>query len=688
MITYLFRIFPAIIFLSLFVTSTCEGEDLARSGAVVLHADSLTYRKADDTYRALGNVHLDWDDLKLVADSALLRQSDNTADAEGSIVLTTDGDILHADRMSVNLVNQNGEITNGSIFMKRGNFHILGKKMSKTGPEDYHIETGSFTPCDGDVPSWKFSASSIDVTLGEYATGKNVLFYIRDVPILYLPYIVFPLKTERQSGFLLPKPGTSTKGGFIFNIPYYWAISQSQDVTFNLDIQSKRGAGTGVDYRYIRKTGSEGTFRGYLIYDTSTDKIRGDLSEKHQEDFSPTLSFKSDVNYVSDRNFYRDFAEGFGEYNRKSVDSNVFLTKHWQRFLLTPEVRFSQDLESTSNTATFQKLPILNFTGINQRLGATPFYVTLDSNFTNFYREQGFQGQRLDLHPTLFLYTNPASWLESTAWAGYQHRFYNMYGGTGSSSFDDIGLFNAGMSMSSPLTRIYQTGGKGMSGLRHILIPEIGYVYVQNREQGELPFFDYNDRVVHRNAIRYSLSNYLTGKFADGNAPATYRQLAFFKLSQEYDFSGSRRDLLTPYDELRPFSDIWIEARVNPTQKISLLVDSRYNPYHTNFSTNNLAVKYDSEVGTSVKVSYRFARTQEEYLEGILAINLLKPFVLNFAGRYSLNSGAFLESNYSIEYKQQCWSIIFSYGEHQGNKGFFVNFVLAGIGPISKVPVF
>jgi LPS-assembly protein len=572
--------------------------------------------------------------------------------------------------------------------MKRGNFHILGKKMSKVGAEDYHIETGSITPCDGEVPSWKFSASGIDVVMGEYATGKNVLFYIRDIPVLYLPYIVFPLKTERQSGFLLPKLGTSTKGGIGLNIPYYWAISPSQDITFNLDIQSKRGVGTALDYRYIRKSGSEGSFRGYLIYDTSKDRFRGDFSEKHQEYFSPTLSFKSDINYVSDRNFYQDFAEGFAAYNVKSLDSNVFLTKHWQRFLLTPELRFSQDLESASNTATFQKLPILTFTGIKQRVGTTPLYLSLDSNFTNFYRESGFQGQRLALHPTLQFYLNPVPWLESSAWAGYQHRFYNMYGGTGSGNFDDTGLFDSGLSVSSTLARVYDTGWKGMPKLRHTLIPAVGYSYVQNSGQDELPFFDFNDRVVHRNAISYSLTNYLTGKFVDGDSPATYSQIAYLKLSQEHDISGTRRDLLTAYDELRPFSDIRIEAKVNPTKKISLLADSRYNPNQTNFSTNNVAAKYDTGKGNSVQVGYRFSREQQEYLEAIVKTDILKPFIFNFAGRYSVNGGAFLESNYSIEYKQQCWSIIFSYGEHQGNKGFYVNFVLAGIGPLSKIRAF
>lgn len=175
-----------------------------QTGALTLLADTLTYEKGSNSYKAQGNVQLEWDDATLFADSALLLQTDNTAEAQGRVLLRRGGDILHAQHLTLNLESEKGAITDGYLFMKQGNFHLRGEKMEKVGDEDYHIENGSFTVCDGAVPSWKFSAHELDVILGEYATGKNVLFYIKDVPVLYLPYMIFPLKRERQSGLLIP----------------------------------------------------------------------------------------------------------------------------------------------------------------------------------------------------------------------------------------------------------------------------------------------------------------------------------------------------------------------------------------------------------------------------------------------------------------------------------------------------
>jgi LPS-assembly protein len=556
--------------------------------------------------------------------------------------------------------------------------------MRKVGPEDYHIDKGFFTTCDGPVPSWKFSANNLDITLGEYATGKNALFYIKDVPVLYLPYILFPLKRDRQSGLLIPKIGTSSKKGFNFSIPYYLVISPSQDITVNLDIQSKRGAGTGVDYRYIRKKGSQGSFVGFFIYDTSVDRPRGTLSQKHVEEFSPTLVLKSDINYVSDHNYFRDYAEGFAEYNRKDVDSSVFITKHWRNFLLTPELRFTQNLEATSNATTVQKLPVITFNGIRQRIASTPLFFSLDSNFTNFFRETGLNGQRLELHPTVTWYGNLLPFLETSVWAGYRHRFYNTYDGGGENGFHDSAVVDSGASVSSTLARSYDVTLGSLRRLRHVVIPQLTYIFVPGRNQDRLPFFDYNDRIVAQNMIGWSLSNYLTGKYVENEETPVYRDLAYLRLSQGYDFSDTRRDLLTLYDELRPFTDLRVEAKVDVAKHLAFTTDSRFNPYGLNFSTANVATSVSDDRGNSLSAGYRFSRTQVNYAEGRLAV-AIDPLVFNFSGRYSVERGAFLESYYSVEYKRQCWSVIFSYSEREGNKGFFVNFTLSGIGALSRM---
>jgi len=223
-----------------------------------IKADTIGYNARKDSYTATGKVRIDWQGSTMFADSVSLLQKGVMASADGNVLVRKDDNTIQGDSAFLNLETGKGEINNGRLFIPQGNFRISGKKMEKTGPDDYRIENGSFTTCDGDAPSWKFSAAQLDVTREKYAVGRHAVFYIKDVPLLYIPYMVYPVREERMSGFLLPVIKNSTKRGFQFGIPYYLAISPSQEATVYLDVMTKRGVGTGVDYRYMMRSGARG----------------------------------------------------------------------------------------------------------------------------------------------------------------------------------------------------------------------------------------------------------------------------------------------------------------------------------------------------------------------------------------------------------------------------------------------
>ncbi len=667
-------------------------------GPIYVEADTLTHEAAQDRIEATGNVRIRGRGMTLLSDRALLISGRNEAEAQGNVTLMSEGDMLRAKRLRINYQDNTGEVEQGDVFIKKGNFHLRAARMDKVGPDSYRIDEGSFTTCDAERPSWKFSASDVEITLGEYATGKHALFYLSDVPVFYFPYLVFPVMRDRQSGFLTPRGGNSSKKGLTFNLAYYWAISPSQDATFNLDIQSKRGVGLGVDYRYIRKRGSEGSFRGFAIYDTNQQRFRGDMTQKHLEIVSDTFNIKSDINLVTDRNFYRDFAEQTGVYNQNQLDSSLSLTKHFHRQVLVGELRYLEDLRETlpDNNKTLQKLPVIRLTGIRERLFGTPLFFSHESSFTNFYRREGIKGQRLDSHPVLTAYAKPFGALEASAWAGYRLRLYNAFDvpandGNNLPEADGshvMGLATAGGAVSSTLARVYETGNGAMPRIRHVLIPEVRYSFVQERDQKKLPFFDFDDRLVSENRVVYSLANYVTGKFAGAGGDAEYRELLYLKLSQGYDFSGTRRDVLTLVDKKRPFTDVMVEARVNPLKQLSLSLDTRFNVYDANVSTTAVSADVKDGNGNAAGVTYRFARNEVDYLEGRASVALLKPFYFNYAARYSFDREDFLESFYSLEYRHQCWSVNVTYRDRIDTREVFVNFNLGGIGALGTVRVF
>lgn len=662
------------------ISSPAPGNALPDSGGVNIKADTIGYDKNTESYNATGKVRIDWSGVVLFADTVSVRQKDNLAVAEGNVLFVKDDNTLQGTHAEMDLATEQGEISNATLFVKQGNFRLSGKTLQKTGGADYHIENGSFTTCDGEVPSWKFSAAELDVTRNRYAVGKHAVFYIKDIPVLYFPYIIYPVLEERQSGFLIPRVGVSSKKGFYLELPYYQVISPSQDATFHLDIQTKRGVGLGANYRYLLRSGGSGDVKAYLIYDTNENELRGNLLLRHQQSFSPTLFFRTNIDLTLDREFYQDYGEVSGEYNRQYLESSAFITKHWERFSLTSEVRYTENLYAVNNKATLQELPIITFTGLKQRLADTPFFVSLDSTFTNFYRQNGLQGQRLDLHPQLTFYTSPVNALEGAAWIGYQQRFYNTYGGDIAKGSSNIGIPNVGASLSSTLSRVFDVEWGNLKKVKHTIIPEISYAYLPQKNQDGLPFFDYNDRQVAQNMISYSITNYLTGKYLFADSPATYRDLAYLRISQGYEFSGTRRDVLTLVDNQRSFTDVRIEAKLNPTERLAFYLDSRFNTYRTNFSTLDVATDVSDSEGNSARVGYRFSRDEVRYLEGRLNISYVEPFVFHYLTRYSFDTKAFLESYYSLEFKQQCWGLTFAYRERPGDRSYTVNFSLSGIG--------
>jgi LPS-assembly protein len=389
-----------------------------------------------------------------------------------------------------------------------------------------------------------------------------------------------------------------------------------------------------------------------------------------------------------DRDFYKDYGEETGEYNAQYLESTAFLTKHWERYSLTTELKYYEDLYADSNGATLQRLPTITFTSFKQQLADTPFFVSLDSNFTNFHREHGIKGQRLDLQPTLAFYTSPGSILEGAAWVGYRERIYNTYGGTTGDNFDEMGMPVVGASLSSTLTRVYDVNWGRLKKLKHTVIPQIEYSYTPQKDQDDLPFFDYDDRLVAQNMLGYSFTNYLTGKYLTEDNIAQYVDLAYFRISQGYEFSDTRRDVLAVVDERRPFTDIRAEARVNLLKWLHFNLDSRFNPYELHFTTANVGIDVSDKAGNSAGFLYRFSRDTVNYLEGRLNISYVKPFIFHYATRYSLDSSRFLESIYALEFKQQCWGVSLSYQDRIDNQSFLVNFTLSGIGSLGKIKAF
>lgn len=709
---YIYIFTLAALFILPFTASGQEGEFFRKEAPVDIEADFISYDKESDTYFARGNAVIVQEDTTLTSDSVLIDMAAGVATAAGNVVIVDEGgNTLQGDDLQFDLKKKTAVLARGRLFFKEQNISIIGETMRKTGPQSYNADKVTFTTCDceeGRSPAWSFYSTKANVTVGEFLTGKNTFFYIKGVPVLYSPYVTIPIKRERQSGFLPPKPGYSKLRGFILENSFFWAISKSTDATFYLDIEANRGTGMGAEYRYYRTRRSYGEAFFYYFKEKDIERVRefrsgvDNLSRPesanntrrrfnllHTEDFGSGLVLKADINIVSDDEYYIDFGRTPQERTLESIESNVSLTKSWSNYSLVTQFRFFNNLLLEDESSTIQRLPEVSFTGANRKIYDTPFYLSINSNFVNFERREGIRGQRLDLQPRVSLPLKPAGYFELTPSFSPRATFYYLDNDPNGKYLDRY-TYEARVDMTTTFIRIFNPEFETLKSVRHAVRPRLAYSYIPQSVQTELPGFDGVDNIAPASAVTYAFNSTLTGKFMEDGVKR-YHDFLYLDISQTYNFIEASRLLSSGVDVRRPFSDITAELIITPTERSAITSKATYDVYNDWFNTYNASLSLADGRGDSLYASYRYVRSPgvgtpgTSYLETSLRARVTKGVDLTYLKRYSFEDYRTLENGYGIEYTHQCWSASLTYSERLEERLIYLVFNLKGIGRVAGI---
>ena len=146
------------------------------------------------------------------------------------------------------------------------------------------------------------------------------MLYIKDIPVIWLPFIFSDTRAGRHSGMLPPKFGF---GDIVRNSPtyrrhvdhfgYYWALSDYYDFATWLDWRSSAGAtqkrsrlaALNGDWNYRWMNRFMGGRVG-LSYTTQRDgSTNPAVSWGHQQEFSNDSRLNTNVNYVTNTTLQR-----------------------------------------------------------------------------------------------------------------------------------------------------------------------------------------------------------------------------------------------------------------------------------------------------------------------------------------------------------------------------------------------
>ena len=694
------------------------------SGPVHIEAERVRYISDPEAYEAEGDVHIIFKGGYLDADRVMFDVASSEAEAEGNVFIKSDGDTVEGSKARFNTITRQGVISQGTVFFKENHLFLRGETIEKRGENNYSLRSADVTSCCGENPDWKITGRKIDVTVDGYGTVRHGAFRVKDIPLIYVPYMVFPAKTTRQTGFLPPRWGfSSDKLGWDIGIPFYWAVSESADLTFYQRYMDKRGFQEGVELRYCLGEHSFGTFYtdylrdgmditskqddGELFRDWKDSRDRWSYYLDHETRFDNGINLRANVKKVSDNWYFKDFeshnyylehydekgdrpfrrVDFEGDAYLSSLNSTVRLTKDWERFNLTALGQYTDNYRDHSNDKTLQKYPEVSFTAMKQPVADTPFDFEMDSTYAYYYRTTGQRGHYLDAAPVVSLPLNAGRYFRFIPELGVRETRWDAADTTDSRKRrdrrDNRTLYHAGAILTSDIQRIFSVNKWGVDKIRHSIRPEVVYRYLPYISQDDRP--NYVRFVDEENRVTYSLINTFTARFQDEDGNKSYRELANLKLSQTYDIREARRNLPPGVDKRRPFGDIDAEIDITPHPLFSLGGDLTLDAYEGDWKVINGLLNLKDPRGDSLRFEYRYTRDVVEQLNVDFHAKVTDQLDLFFGRAYDEAEKRNLETRYGVLYRKQCWDAEFVLTDSHDDRSFMVIVTLAGLGRLMRV---
>lgn len=237
-------------------TPSTEPITAAPSENVLLEADEVLNDDAGRTVTAQGDVQVRYQGRTLRADQLVYNLDTGVIRAIGNVqIVLEDGSVTYADAveadeaMNVGAANElRARLGEGSTLAARA-----AVRRGEGASELQHVIYTSCPVCEtGDQPpTWSLRARrAVQNRDTRTISYQGAVLEVVGIPVLYLPFIAHPdPSVGRASGFLPPNIGRNRRLGTFYSQPYYWAISDSQDLTATLRLHGNVNPLAGLDYR-------------------------------------------------------------------------------------------------------------------------------------------------------------------------------------------------------------------------------------------------------------------------------------------------------------------------------------------------------------------------------------------------------------------------------------------------------
>ncbi|MEJ2127666.1 MAG: LPS assembly protein LptD [Woeseiaceae bacterium] len=621
----------------------------------------------------------------------LLRQGDRLAGADSAVYeptnqsLLLEGSVRYEDPNST-VQSSSAEFSYGlgrirfegaNFTMAANNARGAAEALEINQAGRLELDGVSYTTCPPGSNDWIIRARDIDLdTRSGVGTARGVSLRFQGVPILYSPYLSFPISDARKSGMLTPEIGTGGRSGNEIRVPLYWNIAPNYDATFTPRLLTDRGLQIGAQFRYLTETMNGKLDAEYLGSDTLFNDTRTMVDIEHRTIFRNGWRNLVDFREVSDSQYFEDLGGSLSISSITHLNRAISFDYHTDNLSFFGQVQDFQTIDEAILPADepYQRLPQVIVQGywpdawLGMRFGVEGELVNFDRDADEIdpADPRRVTGWRLNVAPSLEIpISRSRGWFVTPA-VTVDHTQYDLDNTLPGQTTDPrrtvpIGSLDVGMVLEREI-------GGNVSDRVMTLEPRMLYVHVPYREQGDLPVFDTITPDLNLVSL-YRKNRYLgVDRIADTDQVSvgmtsrildisSGRELVTATIGQTRYLSASGITLPDEPVFIDESSDYIAELRFGLSQNLNFDVGHQWGTQARGTTQSQARLQYRPAANKVFNLSYRFRRDSLE--QGDVSWSWPLASQWNVVGRYkySFRDEEALEEFLGLEYESCCWGL-------------------------------
>ncbi len=609
-------------------------------------------------------VEFRYGDRSISAETATYDRAEQRIEARGTVTYSDPDVTVYGEEAEVDTGNEEIRFTGAGFDIPKRPARGSAETINISSDRTMALSAVTFTTCPAGQTDWELMAREIGLDVNEgFGTARGVKLKFKRVPILWAPYLTFPIDDRRKSGLLTPRFSKRDRTGFDISVPYYLNLAPNYDMTLEPRYMSERGLQLNTEFRYLLPRSDGRLSFEYLPDDSETNTTRSYLTYDHETLLDQGWRIVANLAEVSDPAYFEDLGVSQTAASQTHLNRYVGIGYGAPAWSLLARFQNYQTIDPliAAVDRPYERVPQLLFNG---RWLGNVFQFESTNELVQFDRDVGVTGWRFDAseefrlsfaRPGMFL--TPAVALRQT-----NYRLDNVAPG----GRDTISRTLPVTSVDAGL--IFEREPNQNRKWIQTLEPRALYVYVPFEDQSDIPIFDTIDPDANlvqlfdkyqyvgpdRIADTDALSLGITARLIDSQ---NGRERVTATLGRTRFFDTTRVTLPGAAPRTSNTSDYIAEVTVNLSEAWRLDVDYQWDSETNTTSVAETSLQFAPQEDRYAGFSYRF---REDLLEQG-DVSLVWPVGQSWRviGHYSYSflDGEALDRFLGWEYEACCWRL-------------------------------